>query len=105
MPDTSKPNAGNAFSPQVLEAALQSAAGAIIIIDRQGIIHTVNPATTDVFGFSRDELVGQNVNMLMPEPFRSRHDGYIQHYLDSGERKIIGIGRQVMARRKSGAIF
>ena len=94
MPDT-------AFSPQMLEAALRSAAGAIIVIDARGIIRTVNSATSDLFGFSSDELVGQNVNVLMPEPFRSRHDGYIQHYLETGERKIIGIGRQVMARRKS----
>ena len=98
MPDT-------AFSPQMLEAALRSAAGAIIVIDARGIIRTVNSATSDLFGFSSDELVGQNVNVLMPEPFRSRHDGYIQHYLETGERKIIGIGRQVMARRKTGAIF
>jgi PAS domain S-box-containing protein len=101
-PDTSM--AGQ-FGTQMLEAALQTAAGAIIIIDGKGIIRTVNPATVKVFGFSQEELIGQNVNILMPEPFHSRHDGYLRHYLETGERKIIGIGRQVMARRKNGAIF
>ncbi len=89
----------------MLEAALQTAVGAIVIIDDGGLIRTVNPATQKLFGYSENELVGQNVSVLMPEPFRSRHDGYIRHHLETGERKIIGIGRQVMGRRKSGAIF
>jgi PAS domain S-box-containing protein len=89
----------------MLEAALQTAAGAVIIIDDKGIIRTVNAATVDMFGFEEEDLVGHNVSKLMPEPFRSRHDGYIRHHLQTGERKIIGIGRQVMALRKSGAIF
>jgi PAS domain S-box-containing protein len=89
----------------MLEAALQTAVGAVIIIDEHGIVHSVNPACQKVFGFAEAELIGQNVNMLMPEPYRSRHDGYIRHHLETGERRIIGIGRQVMARRKSGAIF
>ncbi len=58
-----------------------------------------------MFGFSAQELIGNNVSLLMPEPYRSRHDGYVKHHLDTGERRIIGIGRQVMGRRKSGAIF
>ncbi len=90
---------------QMLQAAMQTAVGAIIIIDDKGIIASVNPAAERVFGFPEVELIGQNVNMLMPEPYRSRHDGYIRHHLETGEKKIIGIGRQVMGRRKSGAIF
>lgn len=93
------------FGAQMLEAALQTAAGAIIIIDDKGIVRSVNPATAKIFGFVEEELVGHNVSRLMPEPFRSRHDGYLRHHLETGERKIIGIGRQVMALRKSGAIF
>ncbi|MGE0850979.1 MAG: PAS domain S-box protein [Hyphomicrobiaceae bacterium] len=89
----------------MLEAALQTAAGAVIIIDDKGVIRTVNPATATIFGYSEGELVGHNVRKLMPEPFRSRHDGYIRHHLETGERRIIGIGRQVMALRKSGTIF
>jgi PAS domain S-box-containing protein len=93
------------FGAQMLEAALQTAAGAIIIIDDQGLVRNVNPATLKMFGFAEQELLGHNVSRLMPEPFRSRHDGYIRHHLETGERKIIGIGRQVMALRKSGTIF
>jgi PAS domain S-box-containing protein len=102
-PDQAVPS--SPFGPQMLEAALQTAVGAIIIIDHQGLIRTLNAAVEKMFGFAGDELIGRNVNMLMPEPFHSRHDGYIRHHLETGERRIIGIGRQVMARRKNGAIF
>ena len=105
MHEADKSGPDQAFGSQMLEAALQTAVGAIVIIDEGGLIRTVNPATQKLFGYSESELVGQNVNLLMPEPFRSRHDGYIRHHLETGERKIIGIGRQVMGRRKSGAIF
>ena len=105
MKDRDQVEASQPFGAQMLEAALQTAAGAIIVIDEKGIMRTVNPATAKMFGFAEEELIGQNVNILMPEPFRSRHDGYLRHHLETGERKIIGIGRQVMARRKSGAIF
>jgi PAS domain S-box-containing protein len=98
-------NALSPFGAHMLEAALQTAAGAVIIIDDKGVILTVNPATATIFGYSEGELVGHNVRKLMPEPFRSRHDGYIRHHLETGERRIIGIGRQVMALRKSGTIF
>ena len=105
MHDSDKSGAEQEFGSQMLEAALQTAVGAIVIIDDGGLIRTVNPATQKLFGYSENELIGQNVSVLMPEPFRSRHDGYIRHHLETGERKIIGIGRQVMGRRKSGAIF
>ena len=93
------------FGSQMLQAALQTAVGAIIIIDQLGLIRTLNPAVENMFGFAGHELIGRNVNILMPEPFHSRHDGYLRHHLQTGERKIIGIGRQVMARRRNGAIF
>ena len=89
----------------MVEAALQTAVGAILIIDDRGLIQNINSACEKVFGFSAQELIGNNVSLLMPEPYRSRHDGYVKHHLDTGERRIIGIGRQVMGRRKSGAIF
>jgi PAS domain S-box-containing protein len=105
MHDAHNAGADQEFGSQMLEAALQTAVGAIIIIDEKGVICTVNPATQKVFGYSESELLGHNVSLLMPEPFRSRHDGYIRHHMETGERKIIGIGRQVMGRRKTGAII
>jgi PAS domain S-box-containing protein len=105
MHDAENADADREPASQMLEAALQTAVGAVIIIDDAGLIRSVNPATLALFGYEESELVGHNVSMLMPEPFRSRHDGYIRHHLETGERKIIGIGRQVMGRRKPGTIF
>ena len=93
MSDPTKAAIGQQFGSQMLQAALQTAVGAIIIIDDKGVIRTLNPAVEKMFGFSDGELIARNVNVLMPEPFRSRHDGYIRHHLETGERKIIGIGR------------
>lgn len=105
MPDPGKSGTRPEFGAQMVEAALQTAVGAILIIDDRGLIQNINSACEKVFGFSAQELIGNNVSLLMPEPYRSRHDGYVKHHLDTGERRIIGIGRQVMGRRKSGAIF
>jgi PAS domain S-box-containing protein len=88
-----------------LQGLLQSAAAAIVIIDAGGIIENVNPATSRMFGYEASELVGQNVKILMPEPYRAQHDGYVANYLNTGVKKIIGIGREVSGRRKDGAIF
>lgn len=105
MPQSDMSHMKGEFGPQMLEAALQTAVGAVIIIDDKGLMRTVNPSAERLFGYLQTELIGENVSMLMPEPYRSRHDGYIRHHLETGERKIIGIGRQVMGRRKSGTIF
>jgi PAS domain S-box-containing protein len=89
----------------MLEAILQSAVGAIITIDTKGTIQTVNPATVRLFGYSESEMIRRNVSMLMPEPHRARHDGYLAHHMATGERKIIGIGRDVEGLRKDGSLF
>jgi|GEM_PF-3028963 len=86
----------------VLEAIHDGAVDAIITITEQGIIETVNPATQSMLGYSPAELIGQNVRMLMPAPFRDGHDGYLANYRSGGVRKVIGIGREVVARRKDG---
>jgi len=88
-----------------LEAILQSALTAIIAIDSRGIVTSINPATERLFGYEASELVGQNVHILMPQPYHSAHDGYIASYLKSGVKKIIGIGREVTGRRKDGTTF
>jgi PAS domain S-box-containing protein len=89
----------------MVEAAIASAINTIIIIDDRGVIQRANSATERLFGFSLAELVGQNVHMLMPEPYHSAHDVYLRNYLSSGEKKIIGIGREVTGRRKDGTTF
>jgi two-component system sensor kinase FixL len=89
----------------ILAAVLRSAVDAIIIIDEAGKIEAVNPATERMFGFSLDEMLGQNVKMLMPSPYREQHDGYLRHYHETGEKRIIGIGREVQGRRKDGSSF
>ncbi|OQX32738.1 MAG: hypothetical protein B0D96_13110 [Candidatus Sedimenticola endophacoides] len=88
-----------------LSAVVDNAIDCIVVIDSRGVIESVNPATLHLFGYSRRELVGQNIRMLMPEPHASRHDGYLRHYLHSGEARIIGIGRELEARRADGSLF
>jgi PAS domain S-box-containing protein len=84
---------------------LDSAVDAILTIDERGIIDSVNRATTRVFGYSKEELVGRDVKLLMPSPYREEHRGYLERYLATGEPRIIGIGREVVARRADGRSF
>lgn len=88
-----------------LSAILDTAVDAIVTIDDAGIIEATNASTSRMFGYSAEELVGQNVKVLMPDPFRSAHDDYVSRYLTTGEQKIIGIGREVIGRRKDGTTF
>jgi PAS domain S-box-containing protein len=88
-----------------LESILNSAVTAIITIDTTGMIESANPATERMFGFSLSELLGRNVRMLMPEPYRGEHDSYLRNYLTTAKKKIIGIGREVLGKRKDGTVF
>src|SRR5262245_25984583 len=88
-----------------LGAILNSAVAAIVTIDSRGLIETVNPAAERMFGYAGGDLIGRNISMLMPEPYRSQHDTYLAKYLATGRRQIIGIGREVAGLRKDGTTF
>ena len=86
-------------------AIVDTAVDSIVVIDEAGTIISMNPAAERTFGYPGDEAIGQNVKILMPEPHRSAHDGYLQHYYRTGERRIIGIGRRTEAQRRDGSTF
>ena len=88
-----------------LSAILNAAVDAIITITEDGTIRSVNRATARLFGYDMAEMVGENVKLLMPQPDRDRHDGFLRRYLETGDKRIIGIGREVMAERKDGSRF
>ncbi len=88
-----------------LRSILETAPDAIITIDDHGLISSFSPYAEKMFGYIAEEVVGQNVKTLMPSPYRQEHDGYLAHYRDTGERKIIGVGREVAAQRKDGSVF
>lgn len=88
-----------------LRAIIETAADAIVMIDTKGIVQEFNYTAEKMFGWSAKEIIGQNVKILMPSPFREEHDGYLNNYLTTGQAKIIGIGRETIAIRKDGTTF
>ena len=92
-------------SEERVRSIVESAVDAIIVIDDRGFIEAFNPSAERLFGYTVSEVIGRNVNMLMPSPDRERHDGYIRHYLTTGEQKIIGIGREVTGMKRDGTRF
>lgn len=88
-----------------LRSVLDTVPDATIVIDDTGRMLTFSRAAIRQFGYAEEEVVGKNVNMLMPEPYRNRHDSFIGRYLNTGERRIIGIDRVVVGQRKDGSTF
>ena len=88
-----------------LESILATVPEAMIVIDDQGLMRSFSAAAVDLFGWTAAEAVGRNVDILMPEPYRAEHDGYLLRYITTGERRIIGIGRIVVGERKDGSTF
>src|SRR5712691_7659466 len=86
-------------------AILQTAVDGIITIDEWGAVESLNPAAERLFGYTADEVIGQNISLLMPAPYREAHDGYLTRYLQTGEPHIIGIGREVRGQRRDGTTF
>ena len=88
-----------------LRSVLETVPDAIIVINDRGLIQSFSPAAERLFGYSASQVMGQNVRILMPQPYREEHDGYLDRYRRTGERRIIGIGRVVLGRRADGSTF
>jgi PAS domain S-box-containing protein len=89
----------------LLKAIIENAIDGIITIDERGKVETINPSACRLFQYNPEEVIGNNINMLMPEPYRSQHDGYIQRYQHTGDPHIIGVGREVTGLKKDGTPF
>jgi PAS domain S-box-containing protein len=100
--DLESANARLANKEQEIRTVLDNLLACVISIDERGVIQSANPAVQTILGHSVTDVIGRNVSMLMPEPQRAQHDGYVAHYLRTGEARIIGIGREVVGLHKDG---
>ena len=89
----------------LLKAIIENAIDGIITIDERGNVETINPSACKLFQYAQEEVIGKNISILMPQPYRKDHDGYIHRYQHTGEPHIIGIGREVIGLKKDGTTF
>lgn len=104
-PSLNSPHQDSSASERHLRAILDTAVDGIVVADEQGTIETFNRAAQRMFEYTAAEVVGKNLTILMPEPYRSAHAGYLRNYLETGQAKIIGIGREALGMTKSGRVF
>src|ERR1700761_2208348 len=107
MPPPDDPSTAELLAREsaLLRSVLATVPDAMIVIDEGGIVQIFSSAAERLFGYAADEVCGRNGKMLMPSPYEEQHDGYLSRYLTTGERRIIGIGRVVVGRRKDGSTF
>jgi PAS domain S-box-containing protein len=105
LPAAGESNSTESRAEGRLRALIETAVDGVILIDAQGLVQVFNPACEKLFGYTAKEVIGQNVKMLMPAPYRGEHDRYLENFHRAGERKIIGIGREVTGLRKDGSTF
>jgi two-component system sensor kinase FixL len=87
------------------QAVLDAAADAVVLFDHEGRIELLNHAGERMFGYNEEDVIGLKVNILLPEPYRSQHDNYLRQYIEAGEPRIVGIGRELLAKRRDGSEF
>src|SRR6478735_1651220 len=100
-----KPSADVFLESAYLQSIIDTVPDAMIVIDHGGKILSFSRMAERMFGYFSSEVIGENISILMPSPDREAHDGYLAHYLETGEKRVIGIGRAVLARRRDGTIF
>lgn len=88
-----------------LKSVIDNVVDGLVIIDQNGLLETFNPAAERIFGYRAEEVLGRDIKMLMPEPDRGRHQGFVAGYVRTGDAKIIGLGREVIGERKDGSLF
>jgi two-component system, LuxR family, sensor kinase FixL len=101
--DDASESEATARESALLRSILETVPNAMIVIDHQGVVQSFSKAAERLFGYSPAEVLGRNVRMPMPSPYRGQHDRYLKRYLNTGERRIIGIGRVVVGLRKDGS--
>lgn len=104
-PEALKDHAALQAAEARLRSIMRTVPDAMIIIDERGRIESLSSTAERLFGYSMAEVAGQNISLFMPSPHRDQHDGYLERYLETGERHIIGIGRIVVGQRKDGSTF